>query len=95
MYKCSPNGWINSQLFVDWLQNLFLVETATIPKPILLIMDNLSSHISIEAIELAQKNQIILLCLPPNTTHALQPLDLVTFGYINVVSYMFSLTIYG
>ena len=87
IYKCSNNGWINSHLFVDWLQNLFVVQTANLPKPILLIMDNLSSHISIESIELAQKHQIILLCLPPNCTHALQPLDLVTFGYVACFSF--------
>ncbi|CAF1531720.1 unnamed protein product, partial [Rotaria sordida] len=80
MYRCSNKGWITSDLFLDWFENLFLLETAHIPRPLLLLMDNLSAHISIKAIEMAQKNQIILLCLPPNTTHALQPLDVVTFG---------------
>ena len=39
--------------FVDWLDNLFIIETANLPHPLLLIMDNLPSHISIKAIELA------------------------------------------
>ncbi|CAF2070950.1 unnamed protein product, partial [Rotaria magnacalcarata] len=79
-YKCSNKGWINEELFVDWFQNLFLVETANIARPLLLLMDNLSSHVSIKAIELAQQHQVVLMCLPPNTTHALQPLDVTTFG---------------
>ena len=79
-YKCSSSGWINEQLFADWFENLFVVETSHIPRPLLLLMDNLPAHISIKMIELALKHQVILMCLPPNTTHALQPLDLTTFG---------------
>jgi hypothetical protein len=80
-FKCSKKGWITEDLFVDWFQNLFLVETAMLPRPLLLLMDNLSAHISIKIIELAHKHRVILLCFPPNTTHALQPLDVATFGY--------------
>ncbi|CAF4097226.1 unnamed protein product, partial [Rotaria sp. Silwood1] len=81
-YRCSKKGWINEELFTDWFESLFIPETVHISKPIILIMDNLSAHISIKTIELALKNQIILMCLPPNTTHCLQPLDLTTFGFV-------------
>lgn len=81
-YRCSNKGWITEDLFFDWFQKLFLVETIHIARPLLLLMDNLSAHISIRTIELAQKHQVILLCFPPNTTHALQPLDVVTFGFV-------------
>ena len=79
-YQCSNKGWINEFLFSDWFEKLFLVETSRIDRPLILIMDNLAAHISIKVIELAKQNQVILLCLPPNTTHALQPLDVTTFG---------------
>lgn len=79
-YQCSSKGWINEELFAHWFENLFIVETANVPRPLLLLMDNLSAHISIKVIELAKQHQVILMCLPPNTTHALQPLDVVTFG---------------
>ena len=46
----------------------------------LLIFDGHHSHISFELIELAWKNNIHLLCLPPHTTHLLQPLDVGVFG---------------
>ncbi|CAF1463501.1 unnamed protein product [Rotaria magnacalcarata] len=81
-YRCSDKGWITEILFVQWHENLFLVETANIPRPLLLIMGNLSAHISVKVIELAQKHQVILMCLPPNTTRALQPLDVTTFGLV-------------
>lgn len=53
-YRCSNKGWINEYLFADWFENLFLVETARINRPLILIMDNLSAHISIKVIELAK-----------------------------------------
>ncbi|CAF3705810.1 unnamed protein product [Adineta steineri] len=49
-------------------------------------MDNLSAYISIKAIELAQKHQVLLICLPPNTTHALQSLDVPTFSMFTIAS---------
>ncbi|CAF1483103.1 unnamed protein product [Adineta ricciae] len=81
-YHCSAKGWINEDLFAKWLEHLSIPETASIQRPLLLIMDNLSPHISIKAIEIAQKHGIILLCLPPNTTHALQPFDVCPFGSV-------------
>ena len=81
-YRCSNKGWVNEDLFADWFEKMFLVETNHILRPLLLLMDNLSAHISIKNIELARTHQVILLCFPPNTTHALQPLDVTTFGFV-------------
>ncbi|KLO08249.1 DDE-domain-containing protein, partial [Schizopora paradoxa] len=49
-------------------------------KPILLILDGHGSHLTDEMVELAIKNNIHLLCLPPHCTHKLQPLDVGIFG---------------
>lgn len=49
-------------------------------KPILLIYDGHGSHDTLGLIELAQEHNIILFCLPPHTTHKLQPLDVGVFG---------------
>jgi hypothetical protein len=81
-YKCSESGWISESLFTDWFKNCFLEKTKHIDRPLLLVMDNHSTHISVDVIELALDNQVILLCLPPHSTHALQPLDVVTFRYV-------------
>ena len=48
--------------------------------PILLIYDGHGSHNTMELIELAHQHNIILFCLPPHTTHKLQPLDVGVFG---------------
>ena len=49
-------------------------------RKILLIFDGHGSHITDKMIELAIKNNIELFCLPPHTTHKLQPLDVGVFG---------------
>lgn len=80
-YKCSESGWILEEIFTDWFKNVFLEQTKHVERPLLLVMDNHQAHINIDVIELAMKNQVILLCLPPHCTHALQPLDVVTLKY--------------
>ena len=68
--------------FLSWFKNLFLravahlIETA----PVLLFMDAHHSHISLDLIRTAHDSNVILLCLPPNTTYLLQPLDVGAFG---------------
>jgi len=46
----------------------------------LLIVDGHQSHITTAAIQFAIKHCIIILCLPPHTTHILQLLDVGVFG---------------
>ncbi|KAF2888313.1 hypothetical protein ILUMI_17860 [Ignelater luminosus] len=42
-------------------------------------MNNHDSHLSIEALNFAKENGIILLILPPQCSHKLQPLDVAVF----------------
>ncbi|KAJ4430929.1 hypothetical protein ANN_19522, partial [Periplaneta americana] len=46
----------------------------------LLIMDNHDSHISVDGVNYAKNNGIVLLTIPPHTSHKLQPLDRSLFG---------------
>jgi DDE superfamily endonuclease len=47
---------------------------------ILLIYDGHGSHDTLDAITLSREHNILLYCLPPHTTHMLQPLDVGMFG---------------
>ena len=78
LYACSELGWIDSELFLVWLKKVFLKHM--VPQhPVLLLTDGHKSHITIDAIDFCRNNDIILFCLPPHTTHALQPLDVAVF----------------
>ena len=46
----------------------------------MLIFDRHASHVSSAAVAFCLSNNIILLCLPPHTTHVLQPLDVGLFA---------------
>lgn len=49
---------------------------------VLIILDNHETHISIDALNLAKYNGIVLLTFPhlPHTSHKLQPLDRTVYG---------------
>ena len=66
----------------QWFEKSFIPQAKarnTSGKPILLLFDGHGSHITNNMIELAVKNKIELFCLPPHTTHKLQPLDVGVF----------------
>ncbi len=56
----------------------------------LLILDGHSSHVGYEVRELAVKNQVHLLKLPPHTTHLLQSLDV---GFFNCIKHEWQSTV--
>ena len=71
-------GWVTRDLYLEWFK--FFIQQIPPARPVLLIQDGHSSHISLELIEVARKNDIHLLCLPAHTTHVLQPLDVGVFS---------------
>ena len=68
LYGMSKQGWIDSELFYCWLSNLF-VPNIPPARPVLLLLDGHSTHYTPEAVRKAHDEGIIMLCLPPHTTH--------------------------
>ena len=83
-FAVSHNGWMTEETFIDWMRSLFIPSLPD-ERPILLILDGHSSHVSYEIRVLAIENQIHLLKLPPHTTHALQPLDVGVLNHLKVI----------
>ena len=73
-YGLSSNGWINTDLFEGWFIEHFL-ENAVSARPLFFLLDGHSTHYQPEVIRLAMEHDCIMLCLPPDTTHESQPLD--------------------
>ena len=69
---------MDGELFKSWFATVFLPHTAHL-RPALLILDGHGSHLTIDIIDMARQNNVILYCLPPHTTHLLQPLDVSVF----------------
>lgn len=86
---CSPNGWTDAELGALWLERIFHPQTKDIleipDEYRLLILDGHNSHCTVKFLGLAEKHRIIILCLPPHTTHALQPCDVGVFGPLSTL----------
>lgn len=78
LYGMSEKGWTDMELFSYWMKDLFL---PNIPpaRPVILLLDGHSSHYEPDTIRFAAKEGVVVLCLPPHTTHVSQPLDVSFF----------------
>jgi hypothetical protein len=68
-------GWFDNFLFLDWMKKIFLPHLHHLPGKKLLLYDNLASHILVEVLDLRRESKVEFVCLPPNFTNKLQPLD--------------------
>lgn len=78
-YNRTVSGWFDTACFDDWFTSLLLPILKKCEGPKAVIGDNLSSHINPEVRKLCEENDIKFICLPPNTTHLTQPLDIAFF----------------
>lgn len=71
-----PSGWIQCDLFCAWMQHFVNIVKPTKDDPVLLVLDGHYSHTrNLEVINYARENHISMVCLPPHSTHKMQPLD--------------------
>jgi hypothetical protein len=70
----TEKGYMEEKLFRQYLEHF--IQSVPPTRPMLLILDGYSSHISLQNIDLCRKNHILLYALPSNTTHILQPCEI-------------------
>lgn len=70
--RIAPKGCMASELFIDFIKHMGQYKS---PGKCLLIFDGASSHLDDRIVDAADDDDIVLYCLPSNTTHELQPLD--------------------
>lgn len=75
----TANGWQTKESFEGYLK-LLIDEMDDIPKPIVFLFDNHSSHINMELFKYCQEREVHIITFPPNTTHILQMADVGMFG---------------
>lgn len=77
----SPNGWMTSETFFEYIINIFhpWLTKEGIPLPIILCVDGHVSHLTLSLSEFCGKSGIVLIALLPNATHILQPIDIEVF----------------
>jgi len=84
MIGVSQNGWTTDPIGLDWLKKLFdpYTKGRTIGTYRLLIMDGHGSHVTGDFDKYCTDNLIIVLCMPPHSSHLLQPLDVSCFSVL-------------
>jgi hypothetical protein len=79
----SDNGWITNEIGLDWIKHFDEhTKGRTIGVYRLLILDGHKSHHSALFEDYCQQNHIMTLCMPPHSSHFLQPLDVSCFGLL-------------
>ncbi|XP_072949708.1 uncharacterized protein mod(mdg4) isoform X1 [Epargyreus clarus] len=76
----NPSGWSNESMFLRFLQHFIKYAKPSKEQPVILIMDNHESHISVPAIQMAKDNGVKLITLHPHTNDHMQPLVKSVFG---------------
>lgn len=78
----TPTGWSNTEVFANYMQHHLLkyLPPRSSDEPVLVLYDGHKSHVSLNLIEWAKSENIILFVLPPHCSHILQPLDVSCFG---------------
>ncbi|KAE9034277.1 hypothetical protein PR003_g10189 [Phytophthora rubi] len=71
---------MNTELFEGWLQVFAGVVPDSVQRPLVLILDGCALHYSAKVVDAAAHSSILLVFLPPNGTHLLQPLDFAVFS---------------
>ena len=85
LFRNSPSGWMDMELFHLWLENEFNEsDQVTCEEASLLLIDGAKCHILIQGREFCKENNIILYTLYPNTTHLMQLLDLVLMNIVKM-----------
>lgn len=74
------SGWMTQEIFLEVIKHVQKQMSASKDNPVLIILDNHESHISLDTIIYCRENGIILLTFPPHTSHRLQPLDVAVFA---------------
>ncbi|KAB0803180.1 hypothetical protein PPYR_00150 [Photinus pyralis] len=75
-----PSGWMTALNFEVYLQHFIKFTKCSIADKVLLILDNHNSHLSPKGLDICKENGIVLLTIPPHTSHRLQPLDVSVYG---------------
>jgi hypothetical protein len=74
----SENGWLTSDIFLDFFKHHFL--TNVTEGPAILLYDGHATHITAGIIKIARESNLHLSVLPPHSSHMFQPLDVAVFS---------------
>lgn len=81
LIELSENGWTTHETGLLWLQNTFIPFATKYRRGnyTLLVIDGHGSLCTAQFDHICKENNIITICMPPHSSHILQPLDVSCF----------------
>ncbi|XP_072401124.1 uncharacterized protein [Diabrotica undecimpunctata] len=76
----TKSGWMSTAVFVKLLEHIHKHMPSTRENPVLLLVDNHETHVSLDAINYCREHGIVMLSFPPHCTHRMQPLDIGVYS---------------
>jgi len=76
----NEKGYMTKKIFPSVMKHFIKCVGAFKENPALLLLDNVESHFSIETLDIAKENGVVIFTFPPHCTHKLQPLDVGFFS---------------
>ncbi|APA15656.1 hypothetical protein SS1G_09530 [Sclerotinia sclerotiorum 1980 UF-70] len=81
LIKPTTNGWTDNETGLEWIKHFNKhTESRKVGRYRMLVLDGHESHKSPAFQEYCKEHNIILLSLPPHSSHLTQPLDIGCFG---------------
>ena len=71
----NDSGWMDKETFPKALTHFISHMGASEQNPQLLVFDNHCSHITLQVINIARENGVVIVTLPAHCSHRMQPLD--------------------
>ena len=78
---CHPSGWIQTYIFTKWFDHFVNFVKPSSEDPVVLVLDGHYSHTkNLDMVDKARENNVHIVCLPPHSTHKMQPLNVGFMG---------------
>jgi hypothetical protein len=76
----NKSGWMNYASMDLWIKHFIKFVRPSKERPVLLLLDNHSFHMLVNALNIAKENYVHFLSFPAHCSHGLQPLDVSVYG---------------
>ena len=80
--KGTPDGWSSQEVFLEWVEAVFVKETQPLSNPqkcILLLVDGSKTHLTLQGLQKMKSWGVEVVVFPPHLTDVIQPLDKAVF----------------
>ena len=74
------SDWMTADSFYLFMKHIITSTKYSNEQPVLLILGNHETHLSIKTIDLVKKKGVVMMTLPPHYSNKLQPLDRTVYG---------------